>query len=180
MQQIFGVVFLHTQTTCLNVRQNRSQKELQPNSGRCAISACTLLTQRACLQARMCKKTQFSDVDKTILSGTEKSVAMKYEESEDPTLIHVLRAKSLQNMSKILTRPRFISSLSIKLSGEFYVHLCMCATVHLSADDVKRIDQNVEVPKVQTVFETVQAQSSNLRLRDQEIDWTDGHWRFVN
>ena len=58
---------------------------------------------------------------------------------------------------------------------------CMWATVHSSKDedDVKRIIQNMEVQKIQTVFETVQAQISDLRLRDQEIcglsehvDWT--------
>ena len=42
----------------------------------------------------------------------------------------------------------------------------------------------MEMQTIQTVFETVQAQMSNLRLRDQEIhgiseqvDWTDGHWK---
>ena len=41
-----------------------------------------------------------------------------------------------------------------------------------------------ESQKIQTVLEKVQAQISNLQLRDQEIyglhekvDWTDGHWR---
>ena len=62
----------------------------------------------------------------------------------------------------------------------------MCATVHLSEDedDFKRIVHKMEVQKIQTVFETVQAQISNLKLRDQEIyglseqvDLTDGHWR---
>ena len=48
---------------------------------------------------------------------------------------------------------------------------CMWATVHSSKDedDVKRIIQNMEVQKIQTVFETVQARISNLRFRDQEI-----------
>ena len=51
--------------------------------------------------------------------------------------------------------------------------VCVRATVHLSKDedDFTRI-------------QTVQAQISNLKLRDQEVyglhdkvDWTDGHWR---
>ena len=50
-------------------------------------------------------------------------------------------------------------------------------------DDLKRIIQIVEVPRTPKVFETAQAQISDLRLRDHEIyglpeqvDWTDGHW----
>ena len=50
-------------------------------------------------------------------------------------------------------------------------------------DDVKHIIQIVEVPRTPKVFETAQAQISDLRLRDHEIyglpeqvDWTDGLW----
>ena len=62
----------------------------------------------------------------------------------------------------------------------------MWATVHLSKDEdcFRRIFQIMEVQKIQTVFETVQAQISYLKLRDPEVyglsehvDWTDGHWR---
>ena len=47
----------------------------------------------------------------------------------------------------------------------------MWATVHLSRDEgkLRRINRNSEVRKIQTVCETVQAQISDLRLRDQEI-----------
>ena len=62
---------------------------------------------------------------------------------------------------------------------------CLWATVHFrkSEDDFKRVIQNTEVQKIQTIFETVQAQISNLKNRDHEIhgfdervDWTRGQW----
>ena len=48
---------------------------------------------------------------------------------------------------------------------------CVWATVYLSKDenDFKRIIPNMEVQKTQTIVVTVQAQISNLQLRDQEI-----------
>ena len=54
-----------------------------------------------------------------------------------------------------------------------FMNSCVWASVHLSKDeDVwKRIVENLEVQRIQTVFETVQAQISNVRLRDQEISW---------
>ena len=61
----------------------------------------------------------------------------------------------------------------------------MWVKVRLSKDedDFKRIIQNMVVQRIYIVFETVQAQIRNLRLRDQEIygsseqvDWTDAHW----
>ena len=67
-----------------------------------------------------------------------------------------------------------------------FTHARVWATVHFSKDedDFKRIVQILEVQKIQTFFESVQAQISNFRLRDQEIgglseqvDWTDGCWR---
>ena len=47
----------------------------------------------------------------------------------------------------------------------------MRATVHLSKDedDFKRITQKIEVQQILTIFETVQAQVSNLKFRDQEV-----------
>ena len=60
--------------------------------------------------------------------------------------------------------------------------LCTWATVHLREDeyDFKRIIQILELQRIQTIFETVQAQISNFKLRDQEIlvlpehvNWTD-------
>ena len=43
--------------------------------------------------------------------------------------------------------------------------------MHVSKDedDFKRAIQNMEVRKIETIFETVQAQISNLKNRDQEI-----------
>ena len=63
---------------------------------------------------------------------------------------------------------------------------CVWASVHLSKDEdvLKRISENLEVQRIQTVFETVQAQISILRLRDQliyglseQVDWTDDYLR---
>ena len=74
------------------------------------------------------QKSQSSGVDKTILSGAERSLALKHEESEDPTLIHkphdqaseALKGRVLlQNEGrKFLTFRRFTVSLSTKLLGE--------------------------------------------------------------
>ena len=51
-------------------------------------------------------------------------------------------------------------------------------------EDFKRAIQNMEVRKIATLFETVQAQISDLKYRDHEIygleeqlDWSSGHWR---
>ena len=68
-------------------------------------------------------------------------------------------------------KPRFIASPSIRFSGESFVKSCTWATVHHSRDEDKlqRIIQILEVQRIQSV-ETVQAQISNLRLRDREID----------
>ena len=58
--------------------------------------------------------------------------------------------------------------------------------MHHSKDEEKlqRIVQNLEMQKVETIFNTVQAQLSNLRPRDRELcglseraDWSDGNWR---
>ena len=46
---------------------------------------------------------------------------------------------------------------------------CMWAKVQFSKDKLRRIIQNLEVQKIQTVVETVQSQISNLNLRDHEI-----------
>ena len=60
--------------------------------------------------------------------------------------------------------------------------MCMCFTRSLSTELFKRVIQNMEVQKIHTIFETVQAQISNLNIRDHEIhgldeqvDWTSGH-----
>ena len=62
----------------------------------------------------------------------------------------------------------------------------MWTTVHSSKDEdkLRRLIRNLELQKIQTAFETVQAQISNLKLRDHEIcgqfenvDWADGCWR---
>ena len=47
---------------------------------------------------------------------------------------------------------------------------CMWSTVHLSIDegDFKRNIPNLEVQRIQTFFETVQAQITNVRLGDHE------------
>ena len=113
-----------TPTTCLNVRQNLSQKARQPNSG-CAISECTLLTQQARLQARMCKnrnprcRQNYSVGHREIGCDEVRRVRGYYVDTRT-------ESKSLQNVENV-TRPRFISSLSIKLSGEFLrllVYVC--------------------------------------------------------
>ena len=81
----------------------------------------------------------------------------------------VLKAKVLQNTSR-----RFdVSSLHMfpvdqAVWGAF-MNSCMWAAVYLSKDDedINCIVQNLEVQKIHTVFETVQAQWI----------WTSGHWR---
>ena len=63
---------------------------------------------------------------------------------------------------------------------------CMCAAVYFSKDneELTCAIQDMEVRKIETIVETVQAKISNLKYRDQEIygpeeavDWTSGHWR---
>ena len=70
-----------------------------------------------------------------------------------------------------------------------FMNSCVWATVYLSKDeeDLKRDIQNMEVRKIETFFETVQAQSSNLKNRDHEIHgleetvvWTSGNWRHYS
>ena len=122
------------------------------------------------------QKAQYSEDDKIMLSGTEMSIALRHEELRDLTLIHrpqdeakeVLKAKVLPNIN---TSPRFTCSQSTKLHEEIFTNTCTCVTVHLSKDedDIKRRSQKMEVEKIQTVCETVQAQISNLEVRDQEI-----------
>ena len=91
---VFFVIATRRQDVELRVRQELSQKMQQSNKGRCAISVRTLFTQQVRLQAQnthswlsrerdpvqetnrldsnVQKKTQSSDADKTVLSGTEK------------------------------------------------------------------------------------------------------------
>ena len=51
---------------------------------------------------------------------------------------------------------------------------CMWAAAHLSKDedDFKRIIQNMELQKIQTIFETVQAQVSKRRTKEKLSWWT--------
>ena len=93
--------------------------------------------------------------------------------------------KFLRTLGGNLTCLRFTCSQSSKLLGAMWIgesgHQCTSAK---DGDDLKRTVQIMEVLKIQTVFETVQAQVSNLKLRNQEhhglhekVDWTGGHWR---
>ena len=130
--------------------------------------------------------SQNSDADKTILSSTEKSVAMKVRTSHT---IQPMRCTENKSSSEYL--PNFDTSslhqfLLNQALWEVFMNSCMWATVQLSKDkdNLKRIFQNSDLQRIQTVFETVQAQISNPRLRDQEmyglseqVNWTDGHWR---
>ena len=59
------------------------------------------------------------------------------------------------------------------------------ATVCLSKDeeDFKRVIQKKDVRMIQTIFETMQAQISNLKHCDhdahgleEQVSWTSGHW----
>ena len=51
------------------------------------------------------------------------------------------------------------------------MHSCSWAAEHLNKDegDFKRNIQNMEVPKIQTIFETVQVQISNFQPCDHEV-----------
>ena len=78
------------------------------------------------MASKQVHKAQYMENDKVMLSGTERLVALKHEESEDPTLIHKphdeangrLKIKLLQNISRNFDGPRFACSQSAKLSGE--------------------------------------------------------------
>ena len=117
------------------------------------------------------RRSQTSDDDKkeTVPLSAEKWVAMQYEESEDPTLLHqaydtateMLKGKVLQNIGEKFETPE--ASLC-----RFFVGQPLWATVHLSkdADNLRRIFQNLEMQKIETV---VQAQIGNVKLRDQEF-----------
>ena len=116
------------------------------------------------------QKTQSSEHDKTVLSGTEKPVVLQHGESEDPTLIHkphdeankALKAEVLQNISRKFD----VSSSRVSR---------MWAKVHFKdEDDIKRIMQHVEVQKNQTIFETVQAPVGNFKFSEKEIHGLHG------
>ena len=129
------------------------------------------------------RKSQSADADKkeTVSSHTKKLVATKYEGSEDPTLLHqpsdketpMLKVKVLQNVSQNFYTPKASLCRFLVNRPVWGISLksCMWATVHLRRDEDKfqRIIQNLEVQRIQTVFETVTVQISNLRLRDREI-----------
>ena len=139
------------------------------------------------------QRSESSNVDKTVVSSTETSVALKHEDSEAPTLTH----KPHDEVSELQTQVLQIISRKFDVSvlhlfpfnqalWRINFYSCMWATVHLSKDegDFSRIIQKMEVHEIQTVFEAVQAQICNLELCDLEIfglseqvDWTDGHWR---
>ena len=55
-----------------------------------------------------------------------------------------------------------------------HAFLCVRATMHLSraGDQSQRIIQSLDVQRIQTVFEAVQAQIKDLRLRDQKFVWS--------
>ena len=65
----------------------------------------------------------------------------------------------------------------------------MWPAVYLSKDDedFNCTIQNMEMLRIETICETMQAQISNLKYRDQEIHgleeavgWTSGHWRMCS
>ena len=84
--------------------------------------------------------------------GTETSVAMKYEESEDPTLL----ASSVPCLSRSL--------------GDLH------ELVHLSKDedDFKRIIQNLEVQRIQTVFGISAQNKSKVVVISDSVVCLDG------
>ena len=103
------------------------------------------------------QKNTTLEVDKTILSGTERSIALKHKEQEDPTLIHkpqdeanqVLEAKVLQNICRTFDASSLHQFLVNQALWRSFMNSCLCATVHLNKDEhyFKRIIRNLEMQK---------------------------------
>ena len=107
----------------------------------------------------------------------EQSVATRYEESEDPTLLHqphdganeIPKSEILQNISLKFNKPRAMLDrflLIINLCGEYpRVRVCgQQCTLAETKTKLRRIIQILKVQKIQTVFQTVQVQIGNLKL----------------
>ena len=116
--------------------------------------------------------SQSLEVDKTILSGAERSLALKHDESEDLALIHkahdraneVLKAKVLHHGRKF-----DVSSLHRFLVNQaawgifFEVVRGQWRTSPKTTAILRRVVQILEVHGIQTIFETLQKQISTLR-----------------
>ena len=78
------------------------------------------------MASKQVQTAQYLGNDNVMLSGTERLVALKHEESEDPTLIHKshdeanerLKTKLHQKTSRNFDGPRFACSQSARLSGD--------------------------------------------------------------
>ena len=163
---------------CRSVLQNLSQKARPQNTGGCVICALAILLIMFVIQASSipCKpcqgeipsrirtelthslqKTESSGKDTLVLPGTERSVALKQEESEDPTLIHnshdevsdMLQTQVLQNSSwKFDVSLLHMFSVNQALWRRF-MNSCLWETVHLGKDedDFKRVIHKMEEQK---------------------------------
>ena len=113
-------------------------------------------------------------------SGTERLVALQHEESEDSTLIHrphdevsnILQTQVLQNISR-----KF--DVSIHLLHMFPSEPVSLGDIHEFVYVGSHVPQQIRrgrhtrhpeygMTKIETIFETAQAQISNLTNRDHE------------
>ena len=166
----------------MSQRQAETRTESAPNKGQCAISARTLFHAASSSEQKTnrldsnVQTPQASDAHKTVLSSSEKSVAMKYEESEDHTLLHQPHEEPY-DVLKNQSSPEYLSKLDTSSLRQFpvnqalwriFMNPCMWST----ANPRRRFQTFLErkVQRIQTVFETMQAQIGNLKLHDREMN----------
>ena len=126
------------------------------------------------------QKTQFSEEDTLVLSGTERSVTLKHEQPEDPTspqdeANQGLKQKIFRISVENLTCPLHTFPVNQALWRTF---MNSCMWHQYTSVEMMR---SSNAPEIKTIFGTLQAQISNLKCRDQEIhgleeavDWTSG------